>query len=1022
MLADNVREARDADAQSSRQQPPSTREAAPKRKKPLTRRTTTSTTTNPVAASSPAAKGSEAPLLPTTGSKGKGNDDDNDKPRIPHLKGKDAVPPPAAPEPATTGLAKGSDSEAEESDSDADEFGSDSEVEWETVDLSRIKPKDRGTEGSVTFELTATAEQPQGRKATRTAPTPVERKIRLEVHKVHLLCLLAHAHARSRFCSDAKVQAAVLPILSQHIVAELNDTSLLQATVFKQGLADAAAAFRNVFKITRPGTRKALWGKIPASFEDMWGDAPMGLDEFRAAAKARSGSRDLAVQLFCALLRRAGLETRLVCSLQPLSYHFKGKYGAEQAPRKGQKLVEEDKNDYHTSDEEEEDDGKFVGNVNRSFGGPGRANFRAAPVAPRRTGGAVSSLGRGKKGRAKQVVVHDPALPIWWVEVFDEPHQAWIVVDLFGGIVNRPRSLEPPKSDAWENEMAYVVAFDSDHKVRDVTAKYVKQYNSHTRTLRVEATLDGPKWWQKALRPFSRSKYQPALARDQIEDGLMAAMLLREGIPTSLAAMKNHPVYAIEEQLRQNEVISPKVPCGTMPGKNKRPIPVYRRQDVKQVKTATQWYMLGREITAGAQPLKHKKSRTAKRKVVSDDEEFGAEGGEEAQDTGMYAYDQTILYQAEPCMGPLVPRNAFGNIDFYVPSMLPEGGVHIPHKLARVAANFMGIGDDVADAVTGFDFRTAGKSTPVINGVVAAIEHEDAIWAMIESIQREQEDGEAEKLQVKVLNLWRKFLLGLRIKARVDEYASDDEEEDAADEEDAEATTAHNDDDQTVEASSLVAAGGFFTSEVEELAGDTMRGAAKRKREVDEQEMLEQAKARRERLARLQEQQHQEEQQKKKKSSAAWQSYDQSSFWSSISKKPENTEDESDTSSEVSSVWEAYDPALFEDPQPEEEDYFQHDEQPLTVPTKRKRKFVDVDKVDEGADKVASSGGSSPKKLKQTEKTETEELGVHDETDEQQQAKDLEAELFGDNDDDDNVGAEEEEDYDFEYEEAGWAD
>ncbi|KAK6354958.1 hypothetical protein TWF696_004086 [Orbilia brochopaga] len=1007
MLADNVREARDAatTSQSSQRQqsPSSTGEAAPKRKKPLTRRTAAPAP----AASSPATKGGEAPPLPTTGRGGEKNDDDeNDTPRITgSLKGKGPAVQAASPEAATTDFAQESGSSEEESDSSASEFGSDGEVEWETVDLSNIKPKDRGSEGPVVFELTAAEPQTGGRKATRTAPTPVERKIRLEVHKLHLLCLLSHAHTRSRFCSDAQVQAAVLPLLSRQTVAELNDTSLLQATVFRQGLANAAAAFRRAFKITRPGARKALWGNIPASFDAMWGDAPMGLEEFRRAAKARSGSRDLAVQLFCAMLRRAGLETRLVCSLQPLSYHFKGKYGVEQTPRKGLSLVEEDKNDYHTSDEEDDGDdgGKFAGNVNKTFGGPGRANFRAAPVAPRRTGGAASSLAKAaKKRRAKQVVVHDPALPIWWVEVFDEPHQEWITVDLFTGIVRNLRSLEPPMADAWENEMAYVVAFDGDHKVRDVTVKYVKHFNSHTRTLRVEATLDGDKWWQKALRPFSRPKYLPPLARDQIEDGMMNTMLLREGIPTSLAAMKNHPVFAIEEQLRQNEVIWPKVSCGTMPGKNKRPVPVYRRQDVKQVKTATQWYMLGREIKAGAQPLKHKKARAARRRATPDDE-FAADDDGESQDTGMYSYDQTIKYQPEPCIGPLVPRNAFGNIDLYVPSMLPAGGVHIPHKLARIAANFLGIGDDVADAVTGFDFRTGGKSTPVITGVVAAVEHEDAIWAMIESIEREQEVEEAEKLRVTVLNLWRRFLLVLRIKERVDEYAEDDEEDVVTSKEMEEPHTEAADATTPADDGEPAAAGGFFTTDIEEFAGNTMRGEAKRKREVEEQEMLNQAKARRKRLAELQQQQqqqqHQQQQQRQQQQQQTHTFRERKSTFgfrgSKISETQTAASDSDSDDSDLESVWEEYDPRMFEDAGPPAEadlhgrtydDAYADaygtnfapnasDERPLTVSARRKRKFVDVDKDHDGADDRSSKSASSPAGRKRTEQMEIEEFG-----------------------------------------------
>lgn len=42
--------------------------------------------------------------------------------------------------------------------------------------------------------------------------------------------------------------------------------------------------------------------------------------DFLSQAKTLEGSRDFGAQLFCALLRSAGVEARLVCSLQPLPF------------------------------------------------------------------------------------------------------------------------------------------------------------------------------------------------------------------------------------------------------------------------------------------------------------------------------------------------------------------------------------------------------------------------------------------------------------------------------------------------------------------------------------------------------------------------------------------------------------------------------------------------------------------------------------------------------------------------------
>ena len=49
-------------------------------------------------------------------------------------------------------------------------------------------------------------------------------------------------------------------------------------------------------------------------------DLPIGKSDFQDAATKLKGSRDIGAQMFCALLRTAGVEARLVCSLQPLPF------------------------------------------------------------------------------------------------------------------------------------------------------------------------------------------------------------------------------------------------------------------------------------------------------------------------------------------------------------------------------------------------------------------------------------------------------------------------------------------------------------------------------------------------------------------------------------------------------------------------------------------------------------------------------------------------------------------------------
>ena len=81
----------------------------------------------------------------------------------------------------------------------------------------------------------------------------------------------------------------------------------------------------------------------------------------------------------------------------------------------------------------------------------------------------------------------------------------------------------------------------------------------------------------------------------------------------------------------------------------------------------------------GEQPLKHSAGRRKRSRSLFEDENLNSDGDGNG-DTGMYAEFQTTLYEAPPIINGNVPKNSYGNIDLYVPSMVPKGGVHIPSK------------------------------------------------------------------------------------------------------------------------------------------------------------------------------------------------------------------------------------------------------------------------------------------------------------------------------------------------------
>lgn len=83
-----------------------------------------------------------------------------------------------------------------------------------------------------------------------------------------------------------------------------------------------------------------------------------------------------------------------------------------------------------------------------------------------------------------------------------------------------------------------------------------------------------------------------------------------------------------------------------------------------------------------------------------------------------------------------------------------------------------------------------------------AAEYREAIEAVIEGFRDEQAQAEEEMRTVAALRMWKRFLVGLRIKERVDTYEVEGEETELVQEDD--------DDGMQSEEYIDVGAGGFF--------------------------------------------------------------------------------------------------------------------------------------------------------------------------------------------------------------------
>ncbi|KAI9818807.1 MAG: hypothetical protein M1827_007627 [Pycnora praestabilis] len=676
---------------------------------------------------------------------------------------------------------------------DESEDSADSDANWEEVDLNQEqKGIDTMSEGVNTddgeeLNLVLNGGQSNEKGHTRMQRKPItaiEKKMRLEVHKMHLLSLLAHVHLRNHWCNDVEVQAALKSLLSKRTISYLNpgtDKSQFQGSrSFMDGLAQASDVWRLKFQVNARGMKRAVWAdsaevlekfKMP---EDI--DSPIEKPDFRALAGKQEGSRDVGAQLFCSLLRSAGVTARLVCSLQPLPFTTAGKGATTQRP-KPQYIYAESDTHIHTSDE---DGGVDVQAADPNFSGSGEPGNSISPLVPKRAkrlGQPVfrdsSSVNAGKAPVVEQPRrrrIRESPYPVYWVEAFNAAVQKWVSVDPHvTSTIAKPSKFEPPGSDS-DNAMSYVIAFEEDGNFKDVTRRYARAYNAKTRKARIEVTKGGERWWRKVLRVFSRGW---RLDRDQVEDSELAAKEASEEMPRNVQDFKDHPYYALERHLRRNEVIHPKREVGKVTtGKSatnadgKTLEPIFRRRDVNMVKSADGWYRLGREIKPGEQPLKRAASRRNRGRSIDEEENMGS-NDEERAGIGLYAEFQTDTYEAPPVVRGRVPRNAYGNLDIYVPSMIPKGGVHLQYPEAAKAALVVGV--DFADAVTGFEFK-GRHGTAVVRGIIVAAEYQEAVEAVIRGFQDERAAAEEAQRSFEALRMWRRFLAGLRIIERIDGY------------------------------------------------------------------------------------------------------------------------------------------------------------------------------------------------------------------------------------------------------------
>jgi len=595
-----------------------------------------------------------------------------------------------------------------------------------------------------------------------------------------------------------------------------------------------AAYWKKRFTITAPGLRKVGYASAAVrqrqirSFQnekhdpEKHGEKIESLDEFRKLARKCEGSRDVAAQLFTALLRGIGVDSRLVASLQPSGF---GWTKSEQAEIKTPGKAAAHKSNESSSGSSDEDGqpaskGQSTTKNSKSrqgahagqkvHGNKAKGN-RNDPVDLDTSSASESILSAlddasivdstpSAAPRKPSIFDRDLPFPIYWTEVVSPINSVIVPVSPFvlsNPVASTPEILstfEPrgAKAEKAKQVMAYVVAYSSDGSAKDVTTRYLKRrmwpgktkgvripvekipiYNKRGKILRHEEH----DWFKSVMSGYVRTDMMRT-AVDDVEESTdllpqHGGKKVKQQEGDTLQSLKSSAEFVLERFLRREEALKesakPVRTFTTGKGDKLKEGNVYYRADVERCLSAESWHKEGRQIREGEAPMKLVPIRavtlTRKREV----EEMQRQTGEKPTQ-GLYCRDQTEYIIPPPIKDGVIPRNGYGNIDCFVPSMVPKGAVHIPMRGTVRICKKLEI--DYAEAVTGFEF---GKkmAIPVVEGVVVAEEHEQAVRAGWEEYAEQQRVKEEGKLEKAVLTLWRRMLMGLRIRERVSDTYRD---------------------------------------------------------------------------------------------------------------------------------------------------------------------------------------------------------------------------------------------------------
>ena len=178
-----------------------------------------------------------------------------------------------------------------------------------------------------------------------------------------------------------------------------------------------------------------------------------------------------------------------------------------------------------------------------------------------------------------------------WIEAFAEEEQRWIPLDVTRGLMECVNEIVQQAS----TPMLYVLAWNNDGSIKDISARYCADYLTVTIKHRIMQ-----QWMDNVLGPFRGGK--ECAARDAAEDRELNRILEERPLPRTVAEYKNHPYFALKRHLLKFEAIYPAdaPTLGFTSGKE----PVYARECVHTLHAREVWLKQARTVKMFETPYK----------------------------------------------------------------------------------------------------------------------------------------------------------------------------------------------------------------------------------------------------------------------------------------------------------------------------------------------------------------------------------------------------------------------------------